>query len=183
MGEAASSSGKSVLALRDFLERYYGPESWGRLVVKLPVDDQNALDGIIMPSRWYPTTTLVSAIEEAARTFGPLDFHERYGDHSARFSINAFYRFLLRFKTPHWILTRNKSMWPQFHSMGVWEMTMTENSFEGQLHDFAQPGTYCRVLVGWIRAAGRLTGAVNAEVMHPRCRKSGAPHCLFVGRW
>ena len=180
---AAQISGKSVLGFQHFLSRHYGEEAFERVMLRLPEAERNAFGGIVLPTNWYRTETVVTAMEIARDIFGPADFFERCGDESARYAINSFYRFLLRFKTPHWILQRATGMWRQYHSSGVWEMQMTEHSFEGELKDFALPGTYCRVLVGWIRGAGRLTGAHKAEVTHPWCRKRGSSRCLFVARW
>ena len=50
-------------------------------------------------------------MEIARDILGPADFFERCGEESARYAINSFYRFLLRFKTPHWILERSTGMW------------------------------------------------------------------------
>jgi hypothetical protein len=181
--DGAQISGKSVLGLQHYLTRHHGEGAFDRVLLRLPDAERAAFSGIILPTQWYPTSTIITAMEIGRDLFGPTDFFERCGEESARYAINSFYRFLLRFKTPHWILQRSTGMWRQFHSTGLWEMQMTENSFEGELKDFALPGTYCRVLVGWIRGAGRLTGARNAEVTHPWCRNRGSPRCLFVARW
>jgi hypothetical protein len=178
-----STSGKTLLALADYLSRTYGPQALRNVLSRLPPRSQRDLSGILMPTLWYPTAALVEAIEAAQAVYGPDHFYEQFGQAAARYSIHAFYRFILRFKTPHWMLERAASIWQQFHTHGKWSIQMGERDFQAQLQGFAAPGTYCRVLCGWITGAGQLTGAPEVQVTHPRCRAAGAAECHFQGCW
>jgi hypothetical protein len=179
----ASISGKALLAIQSFVRHHHGVDAFDRIQLRMSARQRQELGGIVLPTSWYPTATVIKTLEVGRVLYGPADFYERYGEWSANYALNAFYKFLLRFKTPHWILQRSMTMWRNYHTTGEWKMEMTPNSFHGSLHGFTMPGTYCRVLIGWIRNAGRLTGATNCEVTHPRCRAAGATDCLFVGRW
>ena len=50
--------------------------------------------------------------------------------------------------------------------------------------DFAAPSAaICRMLVGWFRRSGQLTGAPDMKVWHPECRTAGKRACVWVVQW
>jgi hypothetical protein len=176
-----TTSGNSILSLSNFLAEHHGPGAFAAVLAELPNDD---LSGIIIPQRQYPTASYIAAVDTACRLFDPDRMPERFGEWAARNNLNSLFRFLLKFSTPAWAVSRGTRVWRTFHSTGEWETEITDRTFHGTLRDFAVVnGNYCRVVAGWIRGAGRLTGADIFGVSHARCRSSGSPVCVFTAEW
>jgi hypothetical protein len=182
--EPARTRGTALISLVDYLEKQHGAGAFRRVVQRLPDPHVAALGGIILPTDWYPTDAFILAIDGAAAQFGPPDFHERYGMAAADYQINAFYKFLLRFRTPGWLFDRGIKVWDAQQTSGKWQVERSERAIRGLLTEFAVVNAgYCRVLLGWVRRAAQITGAPEARVDHPRCRAAGAQGCLFTLEW
>jgi hypothetical protein len=182
----ATTAGTSILSLQAWVQSNLGGQGWESVLLQLPAEHAQELRGILVSSKRYPTAAFVAAVDAAAELDGRPDSHERYGEWAAGYMINAFFKFLLRFKSPAWALGRGMRIWRSFHSTGEWKLEVDESArrLRGELSDFAIVNpNYCRLLVGWIRGAGRLTGAPRLRVAHPYCRARGAPACVFTGEW
>ena len=182
MSTVGTTAGTSLLSLHTYVSSLRAG-SFDRILERLPPERAEALRGIIMPNRRYPTASLLAAFEAAYAEFGPA-FPEEYGVWAARYAIHSFFRFLLKFKTPNWVIGRAMRMWRSYHDTGEWDVEMAGNHFRGTLRDFCGVSAiYCRYLRAWFETAGRMTGATNIDLQHPECRASGADACVFVGSW
>jgi len=181
-----TTSGTSILPLQAWIKANLGQQGWEGVLLRVPAEHAHELRGILLAQKKYPTAAFVAALEAASELDGSADFFERYGEWAAHYMINAFFRFLLRFKSPGWVVGRSTRVWRTFHSTGEWKFQVDEGErrMRGELADFAVVNAnYCRVVVGWWRGAGKLTGAPKPRVEHPHCRARGAPTCVFVGEW
>jgi hypothetical protein len=178
-----STSSKSFLSLRDYVERTYGAGSFERVRARL-TELGMPIDRVITPMGWYPTTTYAAALDAGRDLFGPENFAEQFGYAAAEYELNFFLRFLLRFTSPVWILQRGADVWRRYHDTGEWEIVGFPHRIRGALRGFgiAHDG-YCRSLVGWLRRACELTGAREVTVRHLECRTRGAEACVFEGHW
>src|SRR5690349_21053158 len=121
--------------------------------MRMPAEHALELRGIILAQKRYPTEAFVTALEAAAALDGTPDFFERYGEWAAHYMINAFFRLLLKLKSPGWVVSRGMKVWRTFHSTGEWKVELDEKAkrFVGALSDFAVVNpNYCRVIQGWI---------------------------------
>jgi hypothetical protein len=183
-GSVPTTSGNSILNLSRFLSEGHGEGAFAAVLAEMASEDATALSGIILPQIQYPTASYIAAVDTACRLFDPDRMPERFGEWAAHSTMNSLFRFLLKFTSPAWAVSRGTRIWRTFHSTGEWETEIGERSFRGTLRDFAVVnGNYCRVVAGWIRGAGRLTGADIFNVSHPRCRSSGSPVCVFTAEW
>ena len=182
----ATTAGVSILPLQAWVKKHQGEHGWEQLLVQLPHEHALELRGILLAQKRYPSATFMAALEAAAVLDGEPDFFERYGEWAANYSINSFFKFLLRFKSPGWVVSRSGRVWRSFHSTGEWTFDMDEKArrVRAELADFAIVNpNYCRVVIGWWRGAGRLTGAPDPNVAHPQCRARGAATCVFTAEW
>ena len=182
----ATTAGTSILPVQAWVKNNLGDQGWEKVLARMPPAEAQELRGILLAQKHYPTASYVAALESAAALSGLSDFYERYGEWAAHYMINAFFRFLLKFKSPGWVVKRSARVWRTFHSTGEWNMEVDEvkRRVHGVLSGFAIVNpNYCRVVMGWWRGAGRLTGVPDAHVEHPQCRSLGAPTCVFTAEW
>ena len=184
MESVPTTSGASLLPLQTYAKLHLGDSGWDQILAIMPAQQALELRGIILPQRWYPTEAFVAALEVVGAKLGTEKFFETYGEWAARYKINAFFRFLLRFTSPNWVVTRGMKIWRSLHSHGEWQVELDDHHFRGTLSNFGVVNpSYCRVVVGWIRGAGRTTGLDDPQTSHPECRAHGFPACLFVAEW
>ena len=175
----AKVAGSSVLSLQLFVQRTYGENVYERALDTLPTDVADELRTIVLPVNWYSTTSYIRALKAAHASTGDDAFLERYGAFAADYQINAFRRFILRFRSPSFFLDRAGRMWRRTHDSGEWEVEGGDRT----LRNFAiVDPDYCRVLVAWIHRASQLTGT-RGHTVHSACRARGADACVFEGRW
>lgn len=180
----AKIAGAAVLSLQRYVQAQHGDDAFARVLAKAPPEHAAEVTEFVSTLHWYPTVAVTSLIDVAREMFGPVDFAERLGEASADDQIKTLYRFVLRFTSPSWMMTRGVAMWPRFHNSGKWELVGGENTMRGTLTDFAAPSaSICRLLVGWFRRSGQLTGAPNMQVWHPECRVAGKRACVWVAQW
>lgn len=179
----ANVSGSSLLSLQVFLNRAYGKDVYTRALDTLPVGEQEALRGIVLPVNWYPAAAYIHALKAAREVSGDAEFFERYGAFAADYQINAFHKFILRFASPLFFLDRAGRMWRRSHDSGDWQIEGGDRWMRGTLRGFAiVDADYCGVLVAWIDRASQLTGT-RGHTTHAECRARGAEACVFEGRW
>ena len=154
------------------------------MVATLPPEQRSEYTRWIQPMAWYPTAGFVALIGAARDHYRWPRLPEAYGEAAAMQELTLFHRFILRFTSPNWLIRRGSEVWQTYHNTGSWIIEAWPNRIRGTLRDFGiVDGMYCRVLVGWFRRAGELTGARTMKVLHPHCRATGASTCVFVGEW
>jgi hypothetical protein len=176
-------AGSSVLALRVFLDERLGPQGFDRVLQGVPPHLSEPVAGILLPVNWYPTESYMAVLHAAAPHVGP-GFLDEFGEFAADYEITTFQRFLLRFTSPAAFVEHTGRLWPRFHNTGSWMVeSLGKQQIRGTLRDFAVvDAAFCRVMVAWIRRAGRIS-APRFEVRHPECRARGAAACVLTGTW
>jgi hypothetical protein len=180
----AKTSGAAVLALQLYVDRTFGDKAFEKVLWRMKPEDAQPLRGIILPVNWYPTQSFVRALETAHEVLGAHDFLENYGRAAAEFEITAFQKFVLKFTSPAFLISRTGKVWHRFHDTGEWEVKGHGKQIEGTLRDFGVvSAAYCRMLTEWIRRAGQLTGSKGGDVQHTKCRARGDDVCVFAAWW
>ena len=176
--------GTAVLSLRDFLENRFGFGAFAETADTAPLESHAPFAGLIQPMAWYSTADFIRIIHAARDHFLWPHLPEAYGEAAAEYELTVFHRFVLHFASPAWLLRRGAEIWRTYHNTGNWLIEASSHRLRGTLSNFGiVDGMYCRVLVGWFRRAGELTGARTMHVLHPHCRATGAPACVFTGDW
>src|SRR5262249_2509338 len=111
----AKTSGAAVLALQLYVDRTFGDKAFEKVLWKMKREDSEPLRGIILPVNWYPTQSFVRALETAHEILGAHDFLENYGRAAAEFEITAFQKFVLKFTSPAFLISRAGKVWKRFH--------------------------------------------------------------------
>ena len=124
----ATTAGTSILPLQAWVKSNLGEWGWEKILMRVPAEHAHELRGILLAQKKYPTVAFVAAIEAAGELDGSPDFFERYGEWAAHYTINAFFRFLLRFKSPGWVVSRSARVWHSFHSSGEWTVEVDEGA-------------------------------------------------------
>jgi len=178
--------GTVILAYKAFFEREHGVLAWTRIVRRMPPEHAGALEPVPVPRNWYPAQTVVSLVETAAELFPEPDLHDRLGAWHAEYDLGIVHRVLLKLASPLWIARQGGKRWSSSYNSGHWtiEAGPGPREFFGTLHEFAlvRPD-FCKIVAGWIRRAGQLTGGRDMRVGHPRCRCLGAPACVYHAQW
>jgi hypothetical protein len=176
--------GVAVLSFRAYLQSRFGPNAFARTVSTLPAEHFREFASSLEPASWYSTAAFVASIAAARDHFRAPQLPESYGTAAAAYELTLIHRFILRFTSPLWLLQRGSQVWRSYHNTGRWTIEAWPRRIRGTLRDFGiVDGMYCRVLAGWFRRAGEMTGAGQMRVVHPQCRATGAAACVFEGEW
>ena len=177
--------GTALLATRAYLEQTHGADAFDRTLMLLRSDHQAVWSTTPLADQWYSHEAVLAMDDAAAALFGP-DIFEEIGAYVAEYDLNFVHRFILKFTSPMWIMDRGAKLWSEFFNSGRWTITPGEGpkSLVGVLQDFAIVNPrQCRIIAGFVRRAGELTGARNIKVEHPECRSRGAAACVFTAEW
>jgi hypothetical protein len=176
------SSGTVYLASRAFVERRFGTAAVDRVVETMSGADREALRGITAVG-FYDLSTMLRfqrAIDGVLGD-GSLAMCREIGRFSAEWQLNLFHRLALRMKRPSYLLERAASVWRQYHSVGRWEVNLTDRGGRGELYEFgADDHSFCIRLQGWLERAFELCAAKDVSVVEQRCATEGAPCCEFA---
>jgi hypothetical protein len=172
------------MSLSAWTQKVHGEDGFAKVLAAMPAHHAAALRDPIAPISWYPTVAVLEAIHTTGRLFGPADFHDAYGVHSAEYAVNRFYRMVLRFTSPGFVLGRAGTAWRNYHDTGEWALEVGDRHYRGRLRGFGVvDAAYCRVILAYKRRVAELTGGKSIVATHPQCRADGADECLFDIRW
>jgi hypothetical protein len=183
----AKFKGTVFVSTRMFTESRFGPEAVERIYAALGPADRDVLAQITTVG-WYPVEPVLAYHHALDRLYGRGDLAlcVEVGKFSAGWAVNTILKFLLRFRSPHWIFEKAGSVWSHYHDTGRWEFDAQggEKKICGRLHDFAvNDPAFCARLRGWVSGAVELTGGRNAQVVESRCTTRGQAFHEYTGTW
>jgi hypothetical protein len=183
----AQFKGSIFTSTRIFTEKTYGQVGVERCLARLQPADRALLEGI-SPVGWYPAEPILSFHHALEALYGEPGNHqvcEAAGRYSAEWAFNSILKIFLRFKTPHWLMTKYTSVWERYHDSGNWELgVVNENALWGRLSEYQVcDRCFCARLRGWIQGAVHMTGGQDVRVVESRCRCDGSPYCHFDITW
>ena len=183
---AAKVKGTLFLARMKFL-RARGKEQCDLVLARLPSADRTLLEGVLLPSSWYPAE-LLARLEAAiaavlARGDRKVLFAE-LGRFSADVNLRGVQRPYLREGDPHHILSCVPRMYLSQHGSGVRTYRKTGDKAAAITSVCESPSPdECLTAIGWLQRAVELSGGRDVKVTEPRCRARGAEECEYVVTW
>ena len=180
--------GTLLIARMKFL-RAQGKIEIEEVLRRLPSDDRGLLQGLLLPSTWYPAELLMR-LETAIAAVVARGDRARAFTAMGRFAAQAnlgpggVQRPYLREDDPHYLLERLPRMYVSQHTSGrrtyerIDERSATVRSFECEPHS-----DDCFFVVGWLQRAIELSGGNDVSVLETQCHARGAPHCEYRARW
>lgn len=181
--------GTLLIARMKFL-RGQGEVPVGAVLSLLAPGDREILQGILLPSTWYPgellarleaTMASVIARGDRARVFTEMG---RFAA-QANLGPNGVQRPYLREGDPHHLLERVPRMYLSQHTRGrrSYERTGARSALI-LTHDSDEAGgDDCQMVAGWLERAIQLSGGVDASVTETRCRAHGDDACEYRCSW
>jgi uncharacterized protein (TIGR02265 family) len=160
------------------------------VLVKLSHADQEVLQGILLPSTWYPNDLLMR-LEAAMTAVIARGDRTRVFSEMGRFSAQAnlgpggVQRPYVREGDPHHLLERVPRMYVAQHTEGrrTYERT-GDRSATIRTHDSdVTPPDDCLMVTGWLQRAIELSGGNDARVVETRCRARGDSFCEYRCSW
>lgn len=167
----------------------------GRIPVAQVLDllsaaDREQVEGILLPSSWYPNelllrleTAMASAIArgDRARVFAEM------GRFSAQANLgpDGVQRPYVREGDPHHLLERVPRMYLSQHTTGhrTYERTGSTSAMI-RTHDADETlSDDCQMVTGWLQRAIEISGGVEVRVIEMRCRARGDPACEYRCSW
>lgn len=183
----AQFKGTVFISTRIFTERTFGPEAVTRCLSSMAATERAVLESVSAIG-WYPVEPILRyhhLLEELFGKAGEYAVCEQAGRFSAEWSMNTVLKFLLRFGSPAWLVSKYGAVWNRYHDSGRWEIVPGEgNRVTGKLHGFqVEDEAFCARLKGWLEGAIRITGGKGAHVAESMCRCRGGAHCQFELSW
>lgn len=180
--------GTLLIARMKFL-RAQGTIKIEDVLKRLPDPDRTLLQGILLPSTWYPAE-LLTRLETALAAVVTRGDRTRAFAEMGRFSAQAnlgpggVQRPYVREGNPHHLLERLPRMYVSQHTSGrrTYER-VDDNSAVIRSYECDDPMDDCLFVVGWLQRAIELSGGVDVSVVETQCRTRGAPHCEYRARW
>lgn len=181
--------GTLLISRMKFL-RARGPIPVHEVLNRLSNADQEVLQGILLPSSWYPNDLLVR-LETAMTAVVARGDRARVFAEMGRFSAEAnlgpggVQRPYLREGDPHHLLERVPRMYLSQHTTGrrtyerIGERAAVIRTHEA---DTAVPED-CLIVIGWLERAIELCGGARVHVSETRCRARGEGVCEYRCAW
>jgi uncharacterized protein (TIGR02265 family) len=177
----------SVLRARlMFVEQRLGQAGLTRIISRLPREDREILQGILLPAAWYPFETeerLDQAI--AAELGGKDEIYKELGAASAELNLSASQKVYVRERDPHGLLKSAASIYRLYYASG--QRTYERVSDTKAILRTTGSDTYsrqdCLTIVGWHERAIAMCGGKNPKVRETKCRARGDDVCEYVCEW
>jgi uncharacterized protein (TIGR02265 family) len=174
---------KSRLA---YVEQRLGAAGVARVVSRLRQSDREILQGILLPSAWYPFETQERLDKAIADELGERDdIYKELGQKSAEHNLSASQKVYVHAKDPHGLLKSAASIYRLYYSTG--ERTYERVSDKKAILRTIGSETYsrqdCLTIVGWHEKAIGMCGGKNPKVRETKCRVRGDELCEYVCEW
>ena len=187
---AVSVKGTLLLSRLKYL-RSKEQEDVGRVLQRLSADDLAILNGILLPSSWYPAD-LVHRLEQAiVEVLAQGDRSELFvdmGRASATMNLTGrgTQRAYVQLGDPHFVLRYSPHVYASTHSTGsrTYQKTGETSALLRTTDDVAEPNAEdCLTTVGWLTRAIELSGGQEARTIETQCRARGAAQCEYHCEW
>lgn len=191
MGEAKGVNERSikgsVLKSRlAFIEQRLGKIGVARIVGRLPKEDREILDGILLPAGWYPFETSERLTIAIAQELGDGDeVYKELGRSSAEMNLSASQRVYVRERNPHGLLKAAASIYRLYYASGerVYDRLGDTKAVLRTTGSETYSREDCLTIVGWHERAITMCGGKNARVKESKCRAKGDPCCEYMCEW
>src|SRR5262245_10529631 len=132
----AQFKGTVFISTRIFTERTFGSEAVGRCLASMSASERGVLESVSAVG-WYPVEPILRyhhLLEELYGRPGEYAVCEQAGRFSAEWSMNTVLKFLLRFGSPGWLVSKYGAVWNRYHDTGHWDLVPHEdNRLSGKL--------------------------------------------------
>ena len=162
-----------------------GPDSWARILAKLPEDDRRVAGDIVVDS-WYALSTLEQIDRAIAEEIAGNDekVFDQLGEFSATSSLSGPYSSLIN-PDIHSFLTQSALIHRAYQDFGAaaYEELSETSGLLTIKYETAPPLSFCISGTAYFRHAIELCGAHAASITHTRCCGRGDSVCEFYVTW
>ncbi len=188
MTDAARVKGNILTSRLAFVRGRGGEALLGKVLGRLPADDQRALKGTLLVTSAYPLELNLRLDNAIAAELSPGDRQRVFiemGRASAEMSLSGPQRGFLRAGDPHGLLAYTEAIYSYYYSVGrrIYQKTGPTSACLTTFDAEGVTETDCLTVVGWHERAIELSGGSNVRVSHPQCRVRGALHCEYLIDW
>ncbi len=181
-----SIKGSVLKARLAFIEKRLGKVGVARIVARLPKEDREILDGILLAAGWYPFETSERLTLGISQELGASDdVYKELGRMSADMNLSASQRVYVRERDPHGLLKAAASIYRLYYSSGerVYERLGDKKAVLRTTGSETYSREDCLTIVGWHERAITMCGGKNARVKESKCRAKGNECCEYVCEW
>jgi hypothetical protein len=168
-----------------FVVLNHGPDTWARILARLPEEDRRVA-GDIAVDNWYPLSTLQQIDRAIAEVIagGDEQVFDQLGEFSATSSLSGPYSSLIN-PDIHSFLEQSALIHRSYQDFGVAEYeSLSETSGLLKIkYEVAPPLSFCISGTAYFRHAIELCGARTASITHTRCCGRGDSVCEFYVTW
>jgi hypothetical protein len=168
----------------DYLRKFFGRDSWDRVLAVLSPGTRAALQDGVLASSWYPISAYVEMLSTIDLMFGKGDLAlcRDMGRYSAQSALSGVYQSCNRGKDVSFVNRTAPMIWKQYYDSG--EMT-TESEGRGRaivrVRGFAKPhAALCLGTLGWLEGANKIWGIRDVKVEEVSCQARGQECCAFM---
>lgn len=178
--------GSALAARFKWVELHHGSTGRDRLLDALSPEDRRVVDGVILPSEWYPFSAFVHVVENIDALFGKGDLAlvPEVAGWSANENLPTLYRFFYRVGSVPFVLGMAARLWRMHYDAG--ELTVDARTGGARLSivDWPEPAhVHCLSVQGWAARSAELSGAADVKAEHGPCRARGGDACWFDLSW
>ncbi|HKY04820.1 MAG TPA: hypothetical protein VJQ56_08020 [Blastocatellia bacterium] len=168
-----------------FVALNHGPDTWSRIVNRLPEEDRRLVAEIDVDN-WYPLVLLDEIDRAIAEELGGNSeaVFNSLGEFSAQSSLSGPYSSLLNPDVQSF-LTQSALIHRAYQDFGSarYEPLSEASGMLTIKYDTAPPQSFCISGSSYFRHAIEMCGARSARVTHTRCRSRGDAVCEFYIIW
>ena len=117
-----SSKARSSSRPRCSLQKHSASPRSSAVCSELDTSDRELLQGISAVG-WYPIEPILRYHHVLERLYGnesTFEVCERLGQFSAEWAIKGILKIFVRFKSPHFLMQKNGTLWGRYHDTGRW---------------------------------------------------------------
>lgn len=179
--------GTGVLAVYEFLSTIEGAQGLDKIKSALSEADKKIFSQKVMPISWVDFGFYMRMIVAADKVLGKGDF--KIVEDAARYNMNknfnSFYKFLISFTNPKFVMDRSNKVWRQWFDHGTlathWE---SDKSGTLVLTDFPEMPVYHEYnLTPSIDEIIKISGGKNSKCIHEKCMLKGDQGCVWKISW
>jgi hypothetical protein len=190
MARLGQAKGSVLVHLRGFVLRKHGEAGWQDVIKRVPPEDRNVLNGILIMGGWYPVGVWNRALDCYLPQYfsDPMKAMMDLSYYIAREDLTTLYKLILRAGTPSFIMGRLGSVWTRYFDSGVFlskeiEPRKWHLEIDAPRPQDEAPSVYtCEGVCAWLISALKLTGA-TLNIVQTRCRFGGARVCEYEASW
>lgn len=161
------------------------------MLERVPPGDRVTLQGMLLPSVWYPAEVLQHLEATAADVLAGADDRDRLFRDMGRFSAalnlgpGGMQRPYVREGDPHFLLQNVPRLYGSQHSHGhrVYEWLGATSARLSHFDTEPANPDDCLTTAGWLEEAVAACGGRAPTVVERHCRASGAVSCEFAIDW